>query len=218
MISLADRGLTTVEIGKMLGCSHSNVVNRFAKVGYTPERLKMFKTRRADIFAEKQRQIINAMDGGKLQKSSGYQLAGMIGTLHGIERLERGESTQNLAYADMTKNSTDIDTEIANLQEEIKQIETTIEIRVETPYETKLRQQRDLTSLQTTDIQTLDNDNDCQQINGVEKQGVRGDSDSEVTQMEGVGVSMGNEGEVNPEQSGKVVVPRDNPLIKQGDR
>lgn len=160
MIHYSEKAMTHAEIGQQVGCSASNVQARFAKVGYTPERLKKFKALRADIFAEKQRQMVNAIDETKLKKASGYQLTGMIGTLHAIERLERGESTQNIAYADMAKDSKDIDTEITELEAEIDGLETQIIHRVETPFETAKREESEVVALlpehtQITDVETV---------------------------------------------------------------
>lgn len=140
MIDFSEKGLTHAQIGQMVGCSAANVTARFGKVGYTPERLKAYKLHRADIFTEKQRQIMDAISPAKLEKSTAYQLVGMGGILYDKERLERGESTQNIAYADMAKNGQDINSEIATLKAEITEMETEIERSVETPFETAKRE------------------------------------------------------------------------------
>ncbi len=171
MIHYSERGLSHAEIGQMVGCSAANVTARFGKVGYTPERLKAYKLHRADIFTEKQRQIMDAISPEKLKKSTAYQLVGMGGILYDKERLERGESTQNIAYADMAKNSDNIDTEIETLETEIMEMETAVARSVETPFETAKRQENEAVKLLPAHTQTVDKETATDQVVSVISKG-----------------------------------------------
>lgn len=62
-----------------------------------PQALEEFKKNRADILAEKQREIVAAMTTDKIEKASLGTLALAKCQLYDKERLERGLSTGNLS-------------------------------------------------------------------------------------------------------------------------
>lgn len=97
------KGLNQAQTAKVLGCSKPNISNRLKALDYTPGYLKSFKDNRADVLSALQAQIVKHVTPDKLQKASAYQLVGMMSLLHNQERLERGQSTENIAYADMSK-------------------------------------------------------------------------------------------------------------------
>ena len=96
-------GLNQAQTAKVLGCSKPNISNRLKQLDYVPGYLKSFKDNRADILSALQAEIVKHITPDKLQKASAYQLTGMMSLLHNQERLERGQSTENIAYADMAK-------------------------------------------------------------------------------------------------------------------
>ena len=100
---LETKGLNQAQAAKVVGCHKSNISKRLKDLDYTPGYLKSFKDNRADILAALQAQIVKHVTPAKLEKATAYQLTGMMSLLHNQERLERGQSTENIAYADMAK-------------------------------------------------------------------------------------------------------------------
>jgi hypothetical protein len=78
-----------------------------------------FKRHRAEILAGKQAEILKSLTNEELKKASVYQRVGMFGILYDKERLERGQSTQNVAYAEMEREMSEIDREIEVLEAEL---------------------------------------------------------------------------------------------------
>lgn len=89
-------------MGKLVGISHSAVVMMFQRHGWSwelgrPVELESFKDHRADILAIKQLEVLSCMTGADIKKASARDKAVIFGILHDHERLERGESTANVA-------------------------------------------------------------------------------------------------------------------------
>ena len=61
------------------------------------------------------------LDSNKLDKASAYQLAGIRSYSLQDARLIEGQSTQNIAYADVSKKLQSIDAEIASLEAEVNE-------------------------------------------------------------------------------------------------
>ena len=97
IVALAEKGLSHTQIGKILNCDHSNITRRLQAIGHAGRTLLDFKTARGDVLAGLQNRIVQHLTNAKLQKSSAYQLTGMLGILYDKERLERGESTSNIS-------------------------------------------------------------------------------------------------------------------------
>ena len=108
IIELRNKGLSHNEISKIIGCSKANVTERLQPYVNDIDNLKSFKENKADILAIQQSRLLNNLSMEDIKKSSGYQKVGMFSVLHNQERLERGESTSNIAYADLTKNMTEL--------------------------------------------------------------------------------------------------------------
>ena len=119
IIDLRNKGLTLEQIGKLVGCSHQNISYRLQPFMEEIEGLKSFKDNRADVLAAYQHRILNSLQATDLGKSSPYQKVGMFGILYDKERLERGQSTSNVAYADYSRTVSDMDKEIASLESEV---------------------------------------------------------------------------------------------------
>ena len=108
IIELRNKGLSYTDIGSLLGCTRENICQRLKPYRSEVDNLKSFKDNKADILAVHQSRLLNNLTDEDIKKSSGYQKVGMFSVLHNQERLERGESTQNIAYADLTKNMTEL--------------------------------------------------------------------------------------------------------------
>lgn len=92
-----DHGLTYKEIGELTGASKQAVHQAIAPLLGDRKEIDAFKENRADIFAGKQKELLLALDADRLQKMSGRDLVIATGVLFDKERLERGQSTVNLA-------------------------------------------------------------------------------------------------------------------------
>lgn len=119
IIEYRRKGLTTREIAAILNCSHNNIVQRLQDVSDELDTLPDYKKHRADILAIRGRRVLNNITDAKLEKASAYQLTGMFGIINQHERLERGESTSNVAYADYTNKVGELDAELAKLEAEV---------------------------------------------------------------------------------------------------
>jgi len=94
MLGLTAAGLSTRQIAKTLGgMDHGTVARRLKRL--TPRNVtEIYKTLRGDIFAEQQRKLLMECHG-KTAKEKLSLITGM-GILYDKERLERGQSTENI--------------------------------------------------------------------------------------------------------------------------
>ena len=97
IIEYKRKGMTTREIGKLVGCTHSNVVKRLQSISDDIDTLDSYKLHRADILAFNGRKLLNHITDDKLQKAPVGTLVLAACQLYDKERLERGQSTHNLA-------------------------------------------------------------------------------------------------------------------------
>lgn len=89
--------LSCAEIGKMVDCSHVNVVKTLQRYGINKEATEKYKSGRADIFAGLQERILNSITDEAIKKTPAIQLVTAASILYDKERLERGESTNNIS-------------------------------------------------------------------------------------------------------------------------
>ena len=97
IIEYKKKGMSTREIGKLVGCTHSNVVKRLQSISEDIDTLDSYKLHRADILAFNGRKLLNHITEEKLQKAPVGTLVLAACQLYDKERLERGESTHNIA-------------------------------------------------------------------------------------------------------------------------
>ena len=112
------KGLSYTQAGKILNIDRSAVCRLCQRNGIPrKDELKNFKKNKADILSSKQAQVLNCINNETLKKASAYQLAGMFGILYDKERLERGESTQNVsvAHIEALKTLDEVDAELAKI-------------------------------------------------------------------------------------------------------
>ena len=88
---------TRQEIAQAIQCSWQNVDNTLRKYQIDPNASKSFKEHRAEILAGMQERIISQLDDERLKKASVNNLAYAYQQFHSAERLERGQSTANIA-------------------------------------------------------------------------------------------------------------------------
>lgn len=100
---IENKNLNMADTARVLGCDERNVARRLETAGLTPGYLGGYKKNRADIFAAYQMMILNSIRPVDLQKASLSQKMLGFGITYDKERLERGQSTENIAYADIIK-------------------------------------------------------------------------------------------------------------------
>ena len=89
--------LTTRQLGTLMNTSHVAIVHAFKRYGLDRERIESFKVNRADIMAGPQETVAASFTEEDIKKASVRDRTILFGTLYDKERLERGQSTQNVA-------------------------------------------------------------------------------------------------------------------------
>jgi hypothetical protein len=112
IIELRNKKLSPEEIGKILGCSGVNVLQRLKSLIYEVDLIEPFKKNRANIFAFHQNRIIHSISPADLEKAGLRDKVVAAGILYDKERLETGQSTSNIFYADLIKARQIVDREI----------------------------------------------------------------------------------------------------------
>ena len=122
---IVNKKLSQTDTAILLGCDKSNISKRLKESGYQANYLTTYKNQRADILASYQQIILNSITNEDLQKAGLSQKMMAYGVLYDKERLERGQSTENIAYADMAKAQ-------AQVQEKLHAFESKYSITQET--------------------------------------------------------------------------------------
>jgi hypothetical protein len=125
---IENKNLSITQTAKLLNSSKSNISTRLSSVGYKPDYLTKFKNNRADILASYQEIILNSLTPKDVNSASMSQKVTAYAILYDKERLERGQSTENIAYADITKAQEIIDTKMEAFESKYN-----IEAKVNTP-------------------------------------------------------------------------------------
>ena len=100
---IVNKKLSQTDTATLLGCDKSNISKRLKESGYQANYLTNYKNQRADILASYQQIILNSITNEDLQKAGLSQKMMAYGVLYDKERLERGQSTENIAYQDTLK-------------------------------------------------------------------------------------------------------------------
>ena len=94
------RGFSVRKIAQILGIPKSTVHDDLVRYNIPSDReLEAFKDTRADRFAAIQRDISSSIGQDDYKKATLVQKTTAIGTLYDKERLERGQSTGNIALS-----------------------------------------------------------------------------------------------------------------------
>lgn len=95
---LLDAGIQSPSaIAEISGCAPATASQAISRYIKDVKALEDYKKNRADILAEKQREVLAALCPADIKKASGKDKAMIYGIFYDKERLERGESTSNLA-------------------------------------------------------------------------------------------------------------------------
>ena len=115
IIELRKRGNSYSEIGQILGCTKQNVELRLRPFKAEIEALQSFKEQRADVLAVYQQKLLNSLTDSDIKRMPpGSRLTG-FGILYDKERLERGQSTDNIAVEALIED-------LHNTQEQLDKI------------------------------------------------------------------------------------------------
>lgn len=101
-------GLTPEQIAKVYSVSESGVRDFLSRNHISLMALKNWKRNNADLLALKQAQIVEAMTDEKIGGASLRDQAGALASLNNVERLARGQSTQNIDILEVTAQLEDL--------------------------------------------------------------------------------------------------------------
>ena len=111
-------GLTVADIARMSGCSSTGVYKAIQRHGIDVSALRTFKDRKADVLTHVQMRVVEAMPN-KVEGTSLRDLATTFNILHNAERLERGQSTQNLSVSALMEQAGSLDETISRLEAQL---------------------------------------------------------------------------------------------------
>ncbi len=97
------QGMSLSQAADHLQCSKQSISKRLQRLNIQPNGLQQYKKNRADLLAYYQLQLLNALTPADIKKMNPVQRITCFGILYDKERLERGQSTENIAYADLVK-------------------------------------------------------------------------------------------------------------------
>ena len=115
------KGWTYQQIATHFSCTKSAVGKALGKYIHAlknPEITKQFKERKAELLESVQSQLIcDLVDPKRRKKASLNNTAYAVGQLDNMIRLERGQSTENVAYQELTAEGDEIQARKRELQE-----------------------------------------------------------------------------------------------------
>jgi len=116
------KGNTLVDISKLLGVRLATTQYHFNKLTHAfqnPELLKLYEKNRVAFLQSLQMTLgVEIFDKAKLKKASINNLAYAFSQFYNAERLESGQSTSNIAYADMVAQRHKVLEDLRKLDEE----------------------------------------------------------------------------------------------------
>ena len=111
------------DIAKSMGVTKQAVhkaITKFMAHIDEPEAVESFKSARADLLTAAQLTVLRSVvDPTKLEKASTNNAAYALRQLFDMERLERGESTSNIAYHNIDGKISDLDNKEAELRRQL---------------------------------------------------------------------------------------------------
>ena len=115
------KGLTYPEIAKYMGVTKQAVhaaLKRFNTLLMQPGELDAFRGAKADLLESAEARLLNeVIDPDKMRKASINNVAYALGQVSNIARLEKGLSTSNVAYVDMSASLEELRQQRRQLEE-----------------------------------------------------------------------------------------------------
>lgn len=110
---LNDPSVTLAQLSEKYGISYQSVSSRLLRMGISksnliPSLLRVWESKRADLLALKQAEVLASITPEKLEKATASQAAIAFGILYDKERLERNKSTANVAYSQIVCSLDDV--------------------------------------------------------------------------------------------------------------
>jgi len=99
LISYQQKKLSAVDIGRIVGCSDSNVRQRLSEAGYPIIKAKHFKEHEATIINLKRKEILESISETDKKKASLMQKVTSYGILFDKQRVLEDKSTENIAFS-----------------------------------------------------------------------------------------------------------------------
>jgi|GEM_PF-1828708 len=117
-----EKKLSYSQIAKVVGCSKANVIERLKPFLDDIDRLPAYLRHRSNIYALYSRRILQSLTDTDLQKANLRDKVLSAAILYDKERLERGQSTSNIAYVDMIKAKQSLSQELVELESKYPQL------------------------------------------------------------------------------------------------
>lgn len=117
-LELHFKGLNFSEIAKHFDVTKQAVrelIRRYLPVDISVE---WFKKNKSAMIHAKQAQILNSLSPEDIKEASAYQKVGMFGILYDKGRLEDGQTTENVGYADYTEAIDELDRQLREAESE----------------------------------------------------------------------------------------------------
>lgn len=120
LIAELKAGKTARQIAEQYGVTPETVWGMCRRQGFSVKTLETYKAQKADLLAFRQNQILEAMTPEKILGASLRDQATTFNILHNAERLERGQSTNNLSFGAITGELGEVEAQIAVLEAKLK--------------------------------------------------------------------------------------------------
>ncbi len=120
------KGLSFADIGQLVGLTKQAVHQRLHKEGLADTSLQDFMATRADMFAATQRRILLSIDESVIKAAPLGARTLSVAQLYDKERLERGQSTENVSVEGVV---TRITTTLADYESRINRLQETMSER-----------------------------------------------------------------------------------------
>jgi hypothetical protein len=109
-------GKTAKQIAAQYDVTPETVWLMLRRQGFSIRSLQAYQATKADLLAFRQSQVLEAMDHEKISQASLRDQATTFNILHNAERLERGQSTNNINVAALNMELADVEKQIAELE------------------------------------------------------------------------------------------------------
>ena len=122
LIELHSHNLSNVQIAKIVGCSTQAVQKRLSKCSEILSNTQNYKKHRADVLTFKQQKLSSMIAASDVTIGNSRDLKDVsiaYRNFYECERLERGQSTANIAYQDVSQRAKQRDNEIEALRQEL---------------------------------------------------------------------------------------------------
>lgn len=120
ILSYAQKELSNNDIAALVGCSERNVYERLRPYKDKLKRFDKYKKYRADYFAFKGKEFLDSFNTEDIKKMPVASRVTCAAILYDKERLERGQSTENVAIHDIESNVADLRAKRQAIEAELK--------------------------------------------------------------------------------------------------